>query len=319
MKAIRVHQFGDPDVLKVEEVPDPVAGAGQVVVRISAIGVNPVETYIRTGKYGPRSFPYTPGSDCAGVVEAIGEGVTRVKPGDRVYTASTISGAYAQKALCAQQTVHPLPAHVTFAQGAALGVPYATAYYGLVLRAAARSGETLLVHGASGGVGIAAVQLAKPLGCTIIGTAGTDEGRDIVADQGAQFVLDHRAHGYLAKVMDLTAGKGVDIILEMAAHTNLGKDLDVLAKHGRVIVIGSRGKVEIDPRGTMMRDADIRGMSLMNATEEQLAVIHTAIIAGLENRSLQPIIAKELPLAQASQAHVLVLQPGARGKIVLVT
>lgn len=318
MKAIRVHQFGDPDVLKLEEVPDPVAGAGQVVVRISAIGVNPVETYIRTGKYGPRTFPYTPGSDCAGVVEAIGEGVTRVKPGDRVYTASTISGAYAQKALCTQQTVHPLPAHVTYAQGAAVGVPYATAYYGLFLRGAARSGETLLVHGASGGVGIAAVQLAKPLGGTIIGTAGTDEGRDIVADQGAQFVLDHRAHGYLAKVMDLTAGKGVDIILEMAAHTNLGKDLDVLAKHGRVIVIGSRGKVEIDPRATMMRDADIRGMTLMNATEEQLAVIHTAIIAGLENRSLNPIVAKELPLAQAAKAHELIMQPGARGKIVLV-
>lgn len=305
-------------MLKIEVVSDPIPGAGQVLVGVRAIGVNPVETYIRTGKYGLRSFPYTPGSDTAGVIEAIGEGVTRVKPGDRVYTASTISGAYAEKALCSQQTVHPLPAHVTFAQGAALGVPYATAYYALFLRAMARSGETLLVHGASGGVGIAALQLARTIGCTIIGTAGTEEGRDIVADQGAQFVLDHRSHGYLAKVMDLTSGKGVDVILEMAAHMNLGRDLDVLAKHGRVIVIGSRGKIEIDPRSTMTRDADIRGMTLMNATEEQLAVIHTALIAGLENRSLNPIVAKELPLAQAPQAHELVMQPGARGKIVLV-
>ncbi len=135
MKAIRVHRFGGPEELKLEDVPDPQPAAGQVLVQISAAGVNPVETYIRTGKYGPRTFPYTPGSDAAGIVEAIGTEVTRVKPGDRVYTASTISGAYAQKALCSAQSVHPLPAHVTFAQGAALGVPYATAYYGLFLRA----------------------------------------------------------------------------------------------------------------------------------------------------------------------------------------
>ena len=218
----------------------------------------------------------------------------------------------------AQEGVHPLPAHVTFSQGAALGVPYATAYYALFFRAAARSAETLLIHGASGAVGIAAIQLARTIGCTIIGTAGTDEGRNIVADQGAHFVLDHRSHGYLGKVMDLTAGKGVNAILEMAAHINLGKDLDVLAKYGRMIVIGSRGKIEIDPRATMTRDADIRGMSLMNATEEQLAIIHTAIIAGLENHTLNPIVAKELPLAQAPLAHERVLQPGARGKIVLL-
>lgn len=318
MKAVRVHRFGGPEVLGLEDVPDPQPGAGQVVVRIAAIGVNPVETYVRSGKYGPRAFPYTPGSDSAGVVEAIGQDVTRAKPGDRVYTAATISGAYAEKALCSQQTLHLLPPYITFAQGAAIGIPYATAHRGLFHRGKVLAGETLLVHGASGGVGLAAVQLARAFGCTVIGTAGTEEGRALVAREGAHFVLDHRADGYLAKVMDLTAGKGVDLILEMAAHINLGKDLEVLAKDGRVIVIGSRGPVEIVPRETMRREADIRGMTLMNATEADLLGIHAAIVAGLENRTLRPVIARELPLSEVARAHELVMQDGARGKIVLV-
>jgi NADPH2:quinone reductase len=218
VKAVRVHRFGGPEVLSLEDVPDPQPGPGQVVVRVAAIGVNPVETYVRSGKYGPRAFPYTPGSDCAGVVESVGPDVTRLNTGDRVYTASTISGAYAQKALCTHQTVYPLPADITFSQGAAIGVPYATAHRGLFHRGKLLAGEMLLVHGASGGVGLAAVQFARAFGCTVIGTAGTEEGRALVAREGAHFVLDHRADGYLARAMDLTAGKGVDLILEMAAH-----------------------------------------------------------------------------------------------------
>lgn len=318
MKAIRVHSFGGPEVLKLEDVPDPKPGAGQVLVRVAAAGVNPFETYIRAGNYGPRTFPYTPGVDAAGVVEAAGDGVTRVKPGDRVYTAGTLTGSYAEKTLCAQNTVHSLPPHVTFAQGAAVGVPYATAYRALFERAAARAGEMVFVHGASGGVGIAAVQLGRAAGFTIIGTAGTDAGCQLVLDQGAHHALNHRADGYLKKLMELTDGKGANVILEMAAHVNLGKDLGILARHGRVIVIGSRGKVEIDPRDTMSREADIRGMSLMNSTEPELLGIHAALVAGLENRALRPIVGKELPLAQAAQAHELIMQSGARGKIVLL-
>ena len=317
MKAVRVHRFGGPEVLAIEEVPAPQPGPGQLVVRIEAIGINPVETYVRAGKYGPRTFPYTPGSDSAGIVEAVGAGVSHVKVGDRVYTASTISGAYAEKALCSQQTVHLLPAHVTFQQGAAIGVPYATAHRAIFLRANAKAGETVLVHGASGGVGLAAVQFTRALGCTVIGTAGTDDGLRLVSEQGAHFVLNHRVDGYLAKVMDLTGGKGVDLILEMAAHVNLGKDLEILAKNGRVIVIGNRGPVQIDARETMRRDADIRGMTLMNATESELLGILAAIIAGLENGSLRPIVAKELPLSDVAKAHELVMQDGARGKIVV--
>ena len=318
MKAIVVHEVGGPEVLKLEEVPDPQVGPGQVVVRARAVGVNPVETYIRSGRYGQKEFPYIPGSDAAGTVEAVGEGGDRFRAGDRVYTSGALGGAYAERIRCTVSQVHPLPEHVSFAQGAALGIPYATAYRALHHRAQARAGETVLIHGASGGVGTAAVQLARGAGLTVIGTGGTDAGRKLVADQGAHHVLDHRSPTYLEELLRLTDGRGVDIVVEMLANVNLDKDLTVLAKRGRVIVVGNRGRIEIDPRATMARDADIRGMTLFNATEEELRQIHAAIVAGLENRTLRPVIGKEFPLGQAAKAHEAVLQPGAYGKIVLV-
>jgi NADPH2:quinone reductase len=318
MKAIRVHQFGGPEVLKLEEVPDPRPGPGQVLLRVHAIGVNPVETYIREGKYGPRQFPFTPGFDAAGIVEAAGPGVTQLKPGLRVYTSSTISGAYAQLALADASQVHPLPDKVSFEQGAALGVPYATAYYALYNRGNARAGETVFIDGASGGVGTAAVQIARAAGLTVIGSAGTDAGRKLVAEQGAHHVLDHHAPDYLKQVLALTADAGAELILEMAAHLNLGKVLPVVAKFGRVIVVGSRGPVEINPRDAMGRNADIRAMSVMNATPLELKGIHAAIIAGLENGALHPVIGKRMPLADAAKAHEAIMAGGSLGKIVLM-
>jgi NADPH2:quinone reductase len=186
------------------------------------------------------------------------------------------------------------------------------------MRARARPGETVLVHGASGGVGIAAVQIARKLGARVIGTAGTAEGVALVRSQGAHHVLNHRDSGYLQQVPALTGGHGVDVVLEMLANVNLDQDLDLLAQHGRVVIIGSRGRVEIDPRKTMARDAAILGMTLFNATREDLEEIHAGLVAGLENGTLNPVIAKELPLAQAPQAHVAVMEPGALGKIVLI-
>ena len=319
MKAIRVHQTGGPEVLKLEEVPDPGPGPGQVLVAVRAVGINPVDTYIRSGRYGQKVFPYTPGADAAGVVEAVGEGVIGFVPGDRVYTAGSASGTYAQKALCNSSQVHPLPEHVTFAQGAALGVPYATAWRALHQRARARAGETVLVHGATGGVGTAAVQIARAAGLVVIGTGGTDRGRKLVAEQGAHHVLDHTSGAYLDEIMRLTGGRGVDLVIEMLANVNLDKDLRVLARGGRIVVVGSRGRVEIDPRDTMRNDADVRGMTLFNANEDDLKEIHAALVAGLTNKTLRPIVGQEFALSEAPKAHEAVMQPGAYGKIVLVT
>ncbi|MGH8020306.1 MAG: NADPH:quinone reductase, partial [Opitutaceae bacterium] len=298
--------------------PAPTVEAGQVLVRLHAIGINPVDTYLRSGVY-PRkpALPYTPGSDGAGMIEAVGAGVTSHKPGDRVYVAGSSSGTYAELALCDAARVHALPERVSFAQGAAVGVPYGTAYRGLVQRGGFVAGETVLVHGASGGVGIAAVQIARALGARVIGTAGTERGRQLVAEQGAHEVFDHGAPDYLERIRTAAAPHGVNVILEMLANVNLGKDLPLLAQGGRVVVIGSRGKVEIQPRDLMSCDGDIRAMTGFNISPEDHEAIHAAIVAGLENDTLRPVVGRELPLAEAAEAHRAVMQDGAFGKIVL--
>ncbi len=319
MKAIRVHQFGGPEALRLEEVADPRPGPNQVVVRAHAVGVNPVDTYLRSGMANPKlALPYIPGTDAAGEVVAFGNLVRHFKVGDRVYTADTESGAYAELVLCEASTVHYLPEKISFVQGAALNIPYSTAYRALFQRARAVAGESVLIHGASGGVGTAAVQLARAAGLTVIGSAGSQRGGQLIHSLGAHYVLDHRAPAYLSEVMTITEGHGVDIILEMLANVNLGKDLAVLAMNGRVIVIGSRGPVQIDPREAMGRDADIRGMMAANASEKEMASIHAALRAGLENGTIRPVIGRELALADAAKAHEQVMQSGAYGKIVLI-
>ena len=319
MKAIRVREFGGPEVLRLEDVPELRPGPGEIVVRVKAAGVNPVDTYIRSGTYARKpTLPYTPGADAAGVVESVGEGVARMAAGDRVYLGGTLSGTYAEQALCSTSQVHRLADEVAFAQGAAVNIPYSTAYRALFQLARAVPGESVLVHGASGGVGIAAVQLARAAGMQVFGSAGTAKGRELAGREGAHHVLDHSAPDYLERLRVLTGGRGVDVVLEMLANVNLGKDLQILATSGRVVVIGSRGTVEINPRDAMGRDAAILGMTLLNLSERDAASIHAALVTGLENGTLRPVVGQELPLAEAPRAHQAVMQPGAYGKIVLV-
>jgi NADPH:quinone reductase len=318
MNAIRVHEFGGPEQLKVESAADPAPGSGEVVVRLHAAGVNPVDTYIRAGMHAIRpALPYTPGSDGAGEVVSVGAGVTGFRAGDRVYVTAPNSGTYAERVVCSAAQVHALPSNVSFGQGAALGVPYGTAYRALFQRARARAGETVLVHGATGAVGLAAVELAHAHGLKVIGTGGTDHGRTVVREHGADVVLDHRAAGYASEIIASTDARGVDVIVEMLANVNLDRDLGLLAKGGRVVVVGNRGRIDINPREAMNRDATILGMMLFNASQAEMTEIHAALRAGLENGTLRPVVRQELPLAQAARAHDLVLQPGALGKIVL--
>jgi len=318
MKAIRVHQFGGPEVLRWEDVPDLKPGRAQVLIRTRAVGVNPVETYLRAGANPKLLLPYTPGTDAAGEVLAVGHAVSQWRPGARVYTSGTASGAYAEMILCAVDDVHPLPERLPFAQGAAVNIPFATAYRALFQRARLVPGEMVLIHGGSGGVGTAAIQLARNAGLKIIATAGTPKGEELLRQLGAHHVLNHRKPEYLSEIMTITEGRGVDAILEMLANVNLGKDLGVLAMNGRVVVIGSRGKVEIDARDTMMRDADIRGMLLFNVPAKEKASIHAALGAGLANGTLTPVIGQELSLAEAARAHDQIMMPGAHGKIILL-
>jgi NADPH2:quinone reductase len=318
MKAIRVREFGGPEVMQLEDVPDLSPGPKQVVVRVKAVGVNPTDTYTRSGTSRRPPLPYTPGTDAAGVVESVGKDVAGMGVGTRVYLSGSMSGAYAEEALCEEYQVHPLPEKISFAHGAAINIPYVTAYRALFQLARSMPGEIVLVHGATGGVGIAAVQLARAAGMQVIGTGGSERGRNLVIEQGAHHVLDHRAPDYLDQIQALTRGRGVDVVLEMLANVNLGKDLRILAMHGRIVVIGSRGRVEIDPRDAMTRDASISGMLLFNMTPQETAPIHAALFAGLENGTISPVIGKQIPLAEAPRAHREIMEPGAYGKIILL-
>jgi len=319
MKAIVVHEFGGPEVLKLEEIPTPKPAAGQVLVRIHAAGVNPYDTYMRAGTYAVEPpLPYTPGSDAAGIIEAVGDGVKKVKKGGRVYTVKTLTGAYAEYALALEEQVHALPDKISFSQGAGVWVPYGTAYHALHHSAQARASETVLVHGASGGVGSATVQMARAVGLTVFGTAGTQKGVDLVKREGAHQVFDHSKAGYQEEILKATGGRGADVILEMLANVNLAADLKLLATNGRVIIIGNRGEITINPRDLMLRRASARGFTLWAITPGEEKEIHAGLIAGLENGTLRPVVGKELPLAEAARAHKEILEPGAAGKIVLV-
>ncbi|HUK32467.1 MAG TPA: NADPH:quinone reductase [Vicinamibacterales bacterium] len=327
MKAILVREHGGPEVLKLEDVPDPVPHPDQVIVRLKAAGVNPVDVYIRTGAYARKpALPFIPGSDAGGEIESVGANVKTHKPGDRVFIHGTAAehtnghygGAYAQKAVCNLDHVYRLPSAISFSQGAAMGVPYATAYRALFHRAQTRPGETVLIHGATGGVGLAATQIAHAHGVRVFGTGGSDVGLQSVRASGADAVFNHAQPGYLDDIMKATGGRGVDVVLEMATHLNLDKDLGLLANRGRIVVIGNRGRVEIDARQAMGKDASILGMTLFNISDADMASINAYMVAGLENGTLKPVVGKEFPLAEAAKAQEAVMAPGAHGKIVLL-
>ena len=323
MKTIRVHQFGDPSVMKVEDFPDRPVGPGQVLVTVKAAGVNPVDTYIRSGTYAILPpLPFTPGIDGAGLVGAVGNDVREFKSGDRVYFGGTVEGravgSYAGIALCLPDQVHHLPAQVSFAQGAGLNVPYVTAWRALFEKGKAQPAETVLIHGASGAVGVAAVQMARAAGLRVFGTAGTERGKKLAWEQGAHEVFDHSSAGYEKDVVAKTGGAGVDLVIEMLANVNLMRDLEMIAKRGRVVIVGNRGSIEINARAIMSKDAVVTGLTNWNATPKEMAAAHAAIIAGMERSGYKPEVGKEMPLGDAARAHEDVMKPGAYGKIVLI-
>ena len=319
MQAIVVHEFGGPEVLKLESIPDPVPEAGEVVVRMKAVGINPVETYQRAGSQGyNRPRPFTPGADGAGIVEAVGTGVTHVAPGDRVYTAGSLSGTYAELARCTAAQVQPLPEALSFEEGACLWINYGTAYRALVQRGSAVAGERVLVHGATGGVGIAAVQWARLRGLRVLATCGSGEGAQLLEAQGVNLRFSHRETDYAGVVLDATDGEGVDLIVEMLANVNLDRDMDMLAKRGRIVIVGSRGSIEVTPRKLMAREADVRGLMLYGASDREVREIHSSIAAAGATGALRPVIQRTLALGEAAEAHRAVMEDPSHGKLVLV-
>ncbi|XP_073449830.1 quinone oxidoreductase-like isoform X2 [Aquarana catesbeiana] len=321
MRAIRVQEFGKPEVLKLfKDVPVPSPSKDQILIRVHACGINPIETYIRAGVHSLKpQLPYTPGTDAAGVVEDVGKNVDSFKKGDRVFTRATITGSYAEYTLASEDTVYPLSEKLSFKQGAAISIPYFTAYRALFQKAHGKPGELVLVHGASGGTGIACCQIARAYGFRVFGTAGSPEGLNLVLQNGAHQVFNHREHDYIEKIQEAAGGEGINIILEMFANNNLSNDLKLLSVGGRVIVIGCRGPIEINPRDTMFKESSITGVYFFNSSKEEWKEIGAALVGGMEAGWVKPLIGPEYPLEKAPQAHEDLIQSrGATGKMVLI-
>ncbi|KAL1130898.1 hypothetical protein AAG570_012139 [Ranatra chinensis] len=263
-------------------------------------------------------LPAVLGKEASGIIEEVGSDVNKLKVGDRVVCCLPWNGGYAEYVTCDEKDVFILPEKLTFPQGAALYVAYFTAYRALVTMGKIKKGESLLVHGASGAVGIAAVQIAKAKGLMVVGTAGSDEGRQIVKSVGADFVVNHKDR---KSCLELYSSKssGFDIILETCAHINLEKDLLLLNQKGRIAVVGSRGPIEINPRSLIYTEGNIFGVKLIGITEDDFKESVEAITKGIEEGWVNPIVAKEYKMQYASRAHEeLINNTGARGKIVFV-
>ncbi|MCH7321452.1 NADPH:quinone reductase [Solibacillus sp. MA9] len=321
MKAIEMKNFGTSENLQLAELPLPAISATDVIVKLHAAGVNPSDVYTSTGTYAIKpQLPYTPGLDGAGIVEAVGEAVTNVQVGDRVFVASlpgATTGTFAEAVVCDANYVMQLPEHISFLQGAALGIPALTAFRAVVQKADVQANQTVLIHGASGAVGLQAVQMAKSFGATVIGTASRGEGKALVKDAGADYAFDHITEGNLEQILEVTEGAGPDVIIEFLANVNLAIDLQMVAKYGKIVIVGNRGDIEINPRLIMQKECDITGMVLFNATGDQHRELMTSVAAMLEENKLTPFVGHSYPLAQAGEAFEAVMAGRHNGKVVL--
>jgi NADPH2:quinone reductase len=331
MKAIVVSRYGGPEVLEPVEVNDLTPGPGQVLVEVRSAGVNPVDTYRRAGSQGYEgSLPFTPGIDGAGVVLSTGEqerdtvpDAAMPLPGSRVYLSGSVTGTYAGQCLCTPDQVHDLPETdasgrpITFEDGASLWVNYGTAFRALFQRGEAKAGDTILVHGATGGVGIAAIQFANEYGLKVIGTAGSEAGLALLREQGVALAVSHNDPDRAEAIVDATEG-GPAVIVEMLANANLEMDMGMIARGGRIVVVGSRGSIEVTPRRIMGTEADIRGLTLYSATPAELVEIHDATARALHSGAIKPVIQARLPLNEAAEAHRAVIEDRSHGKIVLI-
>ena len=319
MKTLRITAFGKPPTMSYDDVPDPTPGPGEVVVSVEAAGVNPVDTYVAAGAYAVKpDLPYAPGGEAAGTVLSVGEGVADFAEGDRVIVcraaAGRLQGCFAEQCVCETKWLMTLPSHLSFSQGAAVNVAYITAFRALIEVAKPNDGETVLIHGATGGVGLAALQIAKAHNLKVVATGGSDAGRELLKKQGADVVLDHHAADHLDALKDSPP----DVILEMAGHVNLQKDIDAIAPNGRIVVIGNRGETTIDARGLMGKQAAVIGMSYFNGGDAAVQKAMAALQVGLDAGDLKPVVQAEVPMDNAQRAFDLVMKGDSHGKIVLL-
>ncbi|MFC1491016.1 zinc-binding alcohol dehydrogenase family protein [Nitrospinota bacterium] len=340
MKAVRVHEFGLDHPMKLDEVEDPRAEAGEILIKVGAAGVNPHEIVIRAGKshLGKlMTLPYIPGSEAAGEVVEVGPGVEGFEKGQRVcgrcvgssYADEYIGGSYAEYVRLFSRWSLPLPDHYSYAEGAGITVHFLTAWNALVIKGKAAPGEIVLVQAGAGGVGSAAVQLANSMGCRVLATVSSKEKADFCRNLGADETINYRTEDVAARCLDLTDGRGVDLILELVAESNLGKDVEAVAVNGRIVVVGTGWMESLAGPGefptpvlsfraqpAMRRDAHIICISGLNLAPEMPELVRR-LTPLLEEGAFKVPVGREVPLGDANVAHELLLSGEVLGKVVL--
>ena len=321
MKAIQIEQVGGPEVLKLKDVAIGEPGPGQARVRIAAVGVNFVEIYHRIGRYASK-LPFIPGGEACGVVEAVGEGVSNVAPGARVaYTGQP--GAYAEQSVVQADRLIPLPAGLTFAQGAAFPLQGMTAHYLLHEFRKPSAGDVVLIHAAAGGMGLLLVHWARHMGARVIGTVSTEAKAQIAREAGAHDVILYTQQDFAAETKRLTGGRGADLIIDGVAKTTFSGDLEAAAIRGHIVLYGSAsGPADPFPPNSLQgRALSLSGSTLVHfiATRADLMRRAGDVLAGIEQGWLKLRIDRVLPLAQAAEAHRLLEGRHTAGKLVLST
>lgn len=319
MKAMRAHQLGGPDQLKLEEAAEPQAQARQVMIRVRAAGINPADLVRLSGRLGSLDLPYIPGMDVCGEIESVGAGITHLKQGQRVF-GRALTGGYAEKTCLAADEVFLLPANLSFEEGAAIPIPFYTAYHALHNKAAVKSGETVLVSAGGGGVGVAAIQLARLAGARVMTTVGSREKAERVTALGAHLAVNYKEHDFVVEVQKFTDKKGIDVIIENVAADNLAKDFLAAAPRGRIVVIGTgtgkAGDASFPVFAALMKDVTMLGMSLINAGGEIAEMAR--ILCGLFGEGkIKAVVSKSYPLAEAAQAMEDLVAARVFGKLVL--
>ena len=319
MKAMRAHQFGGPELLRLEDAPDPQVQAGQVQIRVRAAGINPADLVRLSGRLGQLPLPYIPGTDVCGEVEAVGAGVGHVKTGDRIF-GRAFAGGYAEKTCLMANEAIPLPANLSWEEGAAIPIPFFTAYRALHHKAVLKAGETVLVSAGGGGVGVAAIQLAKVVNARVLTTVGSREKAERTRGLGAHVAINYREQDFVVEVQKATDGKGANVIIENVAADNLARDFGALAPNGRIVLIGSGTGKAMDATfgvfGALSKDATIYGMSLVNAgpvIQEMAAVLTQLFAAG----TIKAVVSRAYPVSEAPQALADLVAGRVFGKLVL--
>ena len=317
MRAIVVTEYGGPEVLVDREIRMPIVKPGKILIRLMAAGVNPVDTYMREGSngYGP-ILPFTPGMAGAGIIEEVGDGVIGYEIGEKVYTLDSISGTYAEYCICSPSQIFPLPPKLGWAEAACLGPPYFTAARALFTKGQVTKGDSVLIHGASGGVGLACLQLLAGRASRVFGTAGSDVGIDLVLENGVEACFNHNDGGHFEEIRE--ASGGVNLIVEMLANVNLNNDITVLAPRARIVVVGSRGKIDFSPRDLMGGEYTLVGMRIIQASLEERASYAKLIREGVERGHIKPLIGAEFTLEDANRAHKKLMEGPSAGSMVLV-